>query len=82
MPGDPPEFCHYCNKELTTRRDRTVDHIVPVSLGGFSERWNYVLSCRRCNEGKGQNWPTCKCNKCRKSVRIHRDIYNVKPPKK
>ena len=81
LPEGEEEFCHYCNKALRSRRDRTVDHIVPASLGGRDERWNYQLSCRKCNESKGSTWPTCKCNKCRKSVRIHWQAYKIKPPK-
>lgn len=81
LPEDPDEFCHYCEKPLKNRRDRTVDHIVPASLGGRDERWNYVLACKICNQKKNNDWPTCKCNKCRKSVRIHWQAYKIKPPK-
>ncbi|MEV8023658.1 HNH endonuclease [Microbacterium sp. NPDC080220] len=31
----------------------TLDHIVPVSLGGHHSMTNAVLSCRRCNQRKG-----------------------------
>ena len=35
--------------------DLTVDHIVPVSLGGSDEFSNFQTLCRRCNSGKGSN---------------------------
>lgn len=75
--------CHYC-KALLTRRNYTKDHIVPLSKNGKDERWNIVDSCRSCNEAKADKWPTadiCNCRFCRKSVRIHREAYKIKPPK-
>jgi 5-methylcytosine-specific restriction endonuclease McrA len=81
LPDAEDEVCHYCKKELKSRRDRTVDHILPESLGGRSARFNYVLSCRGCNEDKADSFPTCSCRKCRKSVKIHREAWNIKPPK-
>ena len=36
--------CHYCGDEATT-----IDHVMPVSRGGTSDRANLVAACRRCN---------------------------------
>jgi DNA-directed RNA polymerase subunit RPC12/RpoP len=46
-------ICPYCGKKLTLK-NRTLDHIVPISLGGniFHEP-NAVICCRECNEEKG-----------------------------
>jgi hypothetical protein len=78
--------CHYCGV-LLTRRTKTVEHLVPKSLGGRDEKFNKVFACIKCNQDKGDTWPNpsiCNCSKCRKSIRIHREGYNVvkpKPPK-
>lgn len=42
------EICAYCRGHATT-----VDHIVPVSLGGKSEWLNTVAACSPCNNKKG-----------------------------
>lgn len=40
--------CAYCGREATT-----VDHIIPVSLGGDMHPTNLVAACRSCNSSKG-----------------------------
>ena len=46
--------CAWCNR-LTL--DPTIDHLVPLSLGGTNDPDNLVTSCRRCNEQRGaQSW--------------------------
>lgn len=44
--------CQYCGEELTPH-ESTLDHVVPVSREGKTSWTNCVLSCRRCNETKG-----------------------------
>jgi 5-methylcytosine-specific restriction endonuclease McrA len=46
--------CVYCG----TRHDLDVDHVVPASRGGPTVEGNLVLSCRRCNNLKGDCVPT------------------------
>lgn len=36
--------------------DLTIDHILPVVLGGGSERSNLQVLCRRCNSSKGKRF--------------------------
>lgn len=62
--------CHYCGEEFPAAV-RTVDHIVPVGRGGVSERFNYVDACAKCNVDKGDLWPSCRCNRCRRARRLH-----------
>lgn len=40
--------CAYCGREATT-----VDHIIPVSLGGDAHPSNLVACCVACNSSKG-----------------------------
>lgn len=40
--------CYYCGKVLT-KKDITMDHIVPLSQGGKSVKSNLVICCRECN---------------------------------
>jgi 5-methylcytosine-specific restriction endonuclease McrA len=40
--------CAYCGREANT-----VDHIIPVSLGGDMHPTNLVAACRPCNSAKG-----------------------------
>jgi 5-methylcytosine-specific restriction endonuclease McrA len=40
--------CHYC-KESYSPDELTMDHIIPVSRGGHSDRSNVVAACKPCN---------------------------------
>lgn len=47
-------ICAYCQtSEQITGQPLTIDHIIPVSLGGDSLFENLCRACRRCNEFKG-----------------------------
>lgn len=51
--------CKYCGVDLPRQGNRdgeqliTLDHVIPVALGGTSERWNVVTCCAPCNQAKG-----------------------------
>lgn len=63
--GETKRFgCHYCNEHAPG----TLDHIVPLALGGANAGWNIVAACEACNSAKGSDWPTCKCDKCAYAV--------------
>jgi HNH endonuclease len=43
--------CQFCGTK--PRRERlSIDHLVPIALGGVDEKTNYVTSCQACNELK------------------------------
>lgn len=44
--------CFYCGEALSTKKNRTVDHIIPLSRGGAHSMLNLVPSCRTCNISK------------------------------
>ena len=43
-----PIFCRYCNKELTTW-NISVDHYIPLHVGGAHSIENFRFCCKRCN---------------------------------
>jgi len=48
--------CTYC-KKVVAKRDRHVDHIIPLSRGGTHEASNLCCSCSRCNLSKHTKTP-------------------------
>ena len=44
-------ICHYCGRKFDPKH-LTMDHIVPLSRGGFSNRNNVVPCCKECNNRK------------------------------
>jgi 5-methylcytosine-specific restriction endonuclease McrA len=45
--------CQYCG----TKRDLSIDHIIPSSRGGKTNFKNCVTSCVKCNTTKGNRTP-------------------------
>ncbi len=43
--------CAYCNKRMASR-DKSLDHITPLSRGGMHSVLNAVVCCKRCNSRK------------------------------
>lgn len=48
--------CRYCGKRAPSS-ELTVDHVVPVALGGRDDPENLVTACRDCNMGKASIAP-------------------------
>ena len=46
--------CSICGKHLSGY-DISIDHIIPISLGGTSDLSNCRLACRSCNHKRGAN---------------------------
>ncbi|NIA19559.1 MAG: HNH endonuclease [Xanthomonadaceae bacterium] len=44
-------ICHYCQQKCRPE-DLTMDHIVPLSRGGKSNKGNVVPCCKTCNNRK------------------------------
>jgi len=49
-------YCNWCGDLLTTKT-ATLDHIIPISLGGLNNRNNYTLACEVCNTKRGNKMP-------------------------
>ena len=48
--------CRYCGAAAPDVK-LTVDHVVPVALGGSNDPTNLVAACRDCNAGKSSTSP-------------------------
>ncbi len=48
--------CRYCGSHAPDVR-LTVDHVIPVALGGTDEPTNLVTACTDCNNGKSASSP-------------------------
>ena len=49
-------ICHYCSR-IFNPKELTMDHVIPVSRGGKSEKFNLVPCCKECNTQKKQLLP-------------------------
>jgi 5-methylcytosine-specific restriction endonuclease McrA len=49
--------CQYCGV-TPSRKDLTIDHVVPRSRGGKTTWENVVAACTKCNGRKGSRTPT------------------------
>lgn len=51
--------CTYCNRRVTRNAPQghptfaTVDHIIPLSKGGYDGPRNWCIACDKCNQAKG-----------------------------
>ena len=43
--------CYYCDTSVPPR-ELTMDHIVPLARGGFTNKGNTVPCCKDCNSAK------------------------------
>lgn len=44
-------LCYYCGRKVPPK-ELTMDHKIPLSCGGTSERLNLVPACKDCNAKK------------------------------
>ena len=49
-------LCFHCDEELSPKTF-TLDHVLPVALGGDNTVSNFVPSCGPCNQKRGCNEP-------------------------
>ena len=63
--------CQYCG----TKRDLTLDHVIPSSKGGQHTWANLVTACKRCNSLKGDRTPDLVDMPLRKKP--HRPSYSL-----
>lgn len=72
-------LCHYCEVSMTmpkgegeqTPDTMTIDHVVPLSLGGSEQVKNMVLACYSCNNGLDSRTDKCYCSFCGAAYKEH-----------
>jgi len=52
--------CMYCGKGVPDIQV-TIDHFVPLELGGEDNPGNYISACRQCQKAKGNRKPQEYC---------------------
>jgi len=45
------EICVWCH-QYTEKKERTLEHIIPLSRGGYHSIFNIEMACRSCNSSK------------------------------
>ena len=50
-------ICHYC-KQRFPPGELTMDHIIPLSRGGRTEKFNVAVCCKACNTKKKMLLPS------------------------
>jgi 5-methylcytosine-specific restriction endonuclease McrA len=48
------KFCAYCMESFENSREKTLDHVEPLYLGGQHSLDNAVIACVSCNSSKGK----------------------------
>jgi hypothetical protein len=48
--------CEICGAEFANYDEVSLDHIIPLSLGGAERKDNWQLTCKLCNQQKMQFW--------------------------
>jgi 5-methylcytosine-specific restriction endonuclease McrA len=51
--------CHWCEKPLTLDNS-TLEHIIPLAIGGLDNANNRTLACEQCNSKRGCKMPELK----------------------
>lgn len=52
--------CQYCGKKMGDAL-LTIDHFIPIEMGGVNDTTNYLTSCKPCNKEKGNQDPKVWC---------------------
>lgn len=52
--------CQFCGRKMGDVQ-LTVDHWIPLELGGANDTTNYISACRRCNKRKADKHPKEFC---------------------
>jgi len=52
--------CMFCGRKMGDVQ-LSVDHFIPLELGGANDTSNYISACRRCNRDKGSAYPMIFC---------------------
>lgn len=53
--------CMFCSRMMGHEVQLTIDHFVPLEMGGKNDTSNYISACRQCNKRKGSMAPEDWC---------------------
>jgi 5-methylcytosine-specific restriction endonuclease McrA len=53
-------ICMYCRRKMGSVQ-LTIDHFIPIEMGGVNNTSNYLSACRKCNKDKGSLDPKEWC---------------------
>jgi hypothetical protein len=53
--------CMYCSRMMGHEVQLTMDHFIPLEMGGKNDTSNYISACRQCNKRKGSMPPEDWC---------------------
>lgn len=53
-------ICMYCHAPMGNAQ-LTIDHFIPLEMGGKNDTSNYLSACRKCNKQKGSEDPKVFC---------------------
>ncbi len=54
-------YCRYCGVAMG-KAQLTIDHFVPLEMGGKNDTSNFISACRSCNKAKGAMDPRDWCD--------------------
>lgn len=54
--------CQYCGAKMG-KALMTIDHFMPLELGGKNDETNYLTACKKCNKDKANMDPKFWCDK-------------------
>ena len=68
--------CMYCNRKMGDCQ-LTIDHFIPLEMGGVNGPSNYLSACRKCNKDKGGQDPKEYCGE-KKFIELQYHLQNRK----
>ncbi len=72
-------LCLFCGREMGDV-SLTVDHFMPLELGGENDETNYITACRKCNKRKGNRHPEEYCEDQGLKYHLYVDYLNPNLP--
>lgn len=73
-------YCHWCNKKLT-KETRTLEHLLPISMGGTDALKNLRLACPECNSQRDLSVQRIPKWLYRPRKAVHRQLEDTKASK-
>ena len=69
--------CGLCGEKFKTLDDVSLDHIIPLSLGGPEKPHNWQLTCKLCNVQKDQCWGSADLSRIESFRKVQFKFFNL-----